>query len=308
MARLALLTALALLALASPAAATFPGRNGVLVYSQGTSAGDQEPPRDTSAILAQRSRSAEPRVLVKCELNDGQPSSGDCTARDFRSLSFSPDGQLIAFDSGERVGIIAAGGGQVTLLPAVTSDDGDPAFTPDGKRIVFTGANDHGSTDLYVRRVDGSGTPRMLINDAGQPAFSARGVLAYVRSGNVYLRLPKHGKRRWVTSGVSPDWSPDGKRLVIIRPRPSLTFDLPVGRIYTVRPNGHGLTRVGREDYASNPVWSPNGRLIAYDGLDLGVHVKLVGTNAQAKEWAPTQYSGESGSIASFNPVWRPLR
>jgi Tol biopolymer transport system component len=307
MARLALiLSVLATLVAAAPAAATYPGRNGAIAYGQNAGSGDGEPVTHSSAILLQRSRSADPRILVKCAFTDDVPS-GDCTATDYYSLSFSSDGRQIAFDAGERIGIVAVAGGAVRLLPGVTANDGDPALSPDGRQIVFTGANDHGTTDLYTRRADGAGGARLLIQDAGQPAFSARGVLAYVRSGNVYLRLPNKGRRLWVTSGVSPDWSPDGKRLAIVRPRPSLTFDIPIGRIYTVRPNGRGLTQVGREGYAGNPVWSPDGRWIAYDGLDLGVHVKLVGTHKQAREWAPTQYSGESGFIASGSPAWRPL-
>jgi Tol biopolymer transport system component len=306
MTRLALLTTLALLALASPAAATYPGGNGALFYSQTNSSGDASPLRETSGILAQRSRSADPRVIVRCERTDGAQSGGDCTSTSFYSLAFSPNGRLIAFDAGERIGLVAAAGGPVTLLPAATGDDGDPAFTPDGKRIVFTGANDHGTTDLYTRRVDGGGAARLLIEDARQPSFSVRGVLAYVRGGNVYVRLARHGGRRLVTSGVAPDWSPDGTRLAIIRPRPTLTFDADIGRIYTVRPNGRGLTRVGRVGYASSPAWSPDGRWIAYAGFDLGVHVKLVGSHAQAREWAPTQVSGESGSVVSSDPAWRP--
>ena len=299
-------TTLALLALASPAAATYPGRNGALAYIQNTGSGDAGPVSESSAILLQRSRSAEPRVLVKCTVTDDVPS-GDCTATSFYSPSFSPDGRLIAFDAGERIGIVPVAGGPVTLLPAATANDGEPTFMPDGRRIAFSGANDHGTTDLYFRRVDGVGEARKVFADAGQPAFSPRGVLAYVRSGNVYLRMPRHGPRRWVTSGVAPDWSPDGKRLVIVRPRPSLTFDAPIGRMYTVLPSGRGLRRVGRENYASNPVWSPDGRWIAYDGLESGVYVKLVGTRRQAREWAQTQSSGESGFVTSGSPAWRPL-
>ena len=54
-------TTLALLALASPAAATYPGRNGALAYIQNTGSGDAGPVSESSAILLQRSRSAEPR-------------------------------------------------------------------------------------------------------------------------------------------------------------------------------------------------------------------------------------------------------
>jgi WD40 repeat protein len=299
-----LATTVAVLVAASPASATYPGRNGALFYSATTSSGDASPLIETDGILAQRSRFADPRVIVRCERTDGTQSGGDCTSTGFGSLGFSPNGRLIAFDAGERIGLIAAAGGPVTLLAGVTGDDGDPAFTRDGKHIVFTGTNDHGTTDIYTRRIDGRGTAHLLVEDARQPAVSVRGVLAYVSGNKVYLQ--RHDGQRLVTSGVSPDWSPDGKRLVIIRPRPTLTIASDIGRIYTVRSNGHGLTRVGRESYASSPVWSPDGRWIAYAGFDLGVQVKLVGTHAQAKEWAPTQVSGESGTVVSFSPAWRP--
>jgi Tol biopolymer transport system component len=298
-----LATTLAVLAAASPAGATYPGRNGAVFYSSTTSSGDASPLTETSGILAQRSRFADPRVIVRCERTDGTQSGGDCTSTSFGSLAFSPNGRLIAFDAGERIGLISAAGGPVTLLPGVTSDDGDPTFTADGKRIVFTGPNDYGRTDIYARRVNGSGTVHLLVEDARQPAVSVRGVLAFVSGDKVYVQRPD--RQRLITSGVSPDWSPDGKRLVIIRPRRSPTAS-DFGRIYTVRANGHGLTRVGRETYAASPVWSPDGRWIAYAGFDLGVQVKLVGTPAQAKEWAPTQVSGESGTVVSFSPAWRP--
>jgi hypothetical protein len=103
-----------------------------------------------------------------------------------------------------------------------------------------------------------------------------------VREGKVYTAYSTGHARRLVSSGISPDWWPNGRRLALVRPLPTATF--------------------GR----SHPVWSPDGRWLAYDGFDLGVHVKRVGSSAQAKEIAPTQISGESGSVASFDPAWRP--
>jgi hypothetical protein len=298
---------IALMAWAPAADATFPGRNGGIAFSQRTASGDLEPQfvehRRLAVAVPGRD---QPRILLDCELTDGVPSGGNCLATEHRSPSYSPDGSKIVFDAGERLAVVGADGSGLTLLPPTTADDGDPTFSADGQRIAFTGTNDRGTTDLYVRRLDG-GPARLIINDAGSPGWSSRGVIAYVRSGNIYVARPGGGHRRFVTSGVLPDWSPNGRRLLLVRPRARLVFDAPIGRMYVVLPSGRGLHRVGPPDDASNSVWSPDGRSIAWDGFELGIFAKRLGRRGAAREVAPTQISGESGSMVSSDPAWRPL-
>jgi Tol biopolymer transport system component len=247
------------------------------------------------------------RILVDCQLTDGAPSGGNCTGTSYRSPSYSRDGARIVFDAGQRIGVMAADGSGFSLLPAMTADDGDPAFAPDGRRIVFSGTNDRGTTDLYVRRLDG-GAAQLIVNDAGEPTWSVRDVIAYVRSGNIYVARPGGGHRRFVTSGVSPDWSPDGRRLLLVRPLARLTFDAPIGRMYVVGAHGEGLRRIGPAADATRPVWSPEGNWIAYEAFEAGILAKRLGSSQPAREIATTQSSGESGSVASFDPAWHPLR
>jgi Tol biopolymer transport system component len=83
--------------------------------------------------------------------------------------------------------LVAAAASSCSRPPART--DGNPAFSADARRIVFTGTNDRGTTDLYVRRLDG-GAARLIVHDAGEPAWSCGNRLAYVRGGNVYLARP----------------------------------------------------------------------------------------------------------------------
>ena len=293
---------------AAPAQATFAGRNGGIAFAQRTTSGDLDPVFTEHArllVALPPLGSSRQRTLLDCEITDGAPSGGDCTGTSYRAPSYSRLGTRIVFDAGERLAIIDADGGQPILQAAATADDGDPCFSPDGKRIAFTGVNDRGGTDLYVRTLDG-GAAHLIIHDAGEPAWSSRNRLAYVRSGNVYTARPDGRDRRWVTSGVSPDWSPHASRLALVRPLPALTFDGPTGRMYTIAATGHDLRRVGRRTDVSHPVWSPDGHWLAYDGLDIGVHIKRIGSSAAPREVAPTQFSGESGSIASFSPAWRP--
>jgi Tol biopolymer transport system component len=146
------------------------------------------------------------------------------------------------------------------------------------------------------------------VNDAGEPTWSVRDVIAYVRSGNIYVARPGGGHRRFVTSGVSPDWSPDGRRLLLVRPLARLTFDAPIGRMYVVGAHGEGLRRIGPAADATRPAWSPEGNWIAYEAFEAGILAKRLGSSQPAREIATTQSSGESGSVASFDPAWHPLR
>jgi Tol biopolymer transport system component len=306
MARIAL-ALVALAAFAPPAHATFGGRNGAVAFAQRTVTGDSVDPSVEHTRLATRHVfGTRDRILVDCQLTDGAPSGGNCTGTSYRSPSYSRDGARIVFDAGQRIGVMAADGSGFSLLPAVTADDGDPAFAPDGRRIVFSGTNDRGTTDLYVRRLDG-GAAQLIVNDAGEPTWSVRDVIAYVRSGNIYVARPGGGHRRFVTSGVSPDWSPDGRRLLLVRPLARLTFDAPIGRMYVVGAHGEGLRRIGPAADATRPVWSPEGNWIAYEAFEAGILAKRIGSSQPAREIATTQSSGESGSVASFDPAWRPL-
>ena len=306
MARIAL--ALVALAAFAPAAhAAFGGRNGAVGFAQRTVTGDSvDPPVEHTRLATRHVFGRRDRILVDCQLSDGAPSGGNCAGTSYRSPSYSRGGTRIVFDAGERIGVMAADGGGLSLLPAVTADDGNPAFAPDGRRIVFSGTNDRGTTDIYVRRLDG-GAAQLIVNDAGEPAWSVRDVIAYVRSGNIYVARPGGAHRRFVTSGVSPDWSPDGRRLLLVRPLARLTFDAPIGRMYVVGAHGEGLRRIGPAADASRPVWSPEGNWIAYEAFEAGILAKRIGSSQPAREIAPTQSSGESGSVASFDPAWRPL-
>jgi Tol biopolymer transport system component len=302
------LAVLILLAVLVPSAqAAFPGRNGAVGYAFSTSSGgDIGPVFQTSGLQAERVGTERERVIVRCEQTDGVPSGGDCTVTGFFNPSFSANARRIVFDTGGRLAIVSANGGPVRLLPQLTTDDRDPAFSPDGRRIVFTGVEEPGTSDVYVYRL-GSPFVRPIVNDASQPAWSSRNRIAYVRDGNVYVANLRGQRRRLVTSGVAPDWSPSGRRLVFVRPAPRNTVSADIGRVFTIGANRRGLRRaVPRVDDASNPVWSPNGRWIAFEGAFSGVWAHRLGS----REPVPveeSQVGSEGGFVNYFDPAWRPL-
>ena len=93
-------------------------------------------------------------------------------------------------------------------------------------------------------------------------------VKAKPRNGSAIYVLDADGSNfRRITplrlNAGSPDWSPDGKRIVF---NSSYEGQSAV-EIYTVRPDGSGLKRVRKEpkkSFSFEPVWSPNGKRIAF--------------------------------------------
>ena len=71
---------------------------------------------------------------------------------------------------------ISGRGGRATRLTRGKADDGEPAWSPDGRFIAFTRAG-RGVHDVYVMRADGSEPRRLtrLDHSAGSPAWSPDG-------------------------------------------------------------------------------------------------------------------------------------
>jgi len=165
-------------------------------------------------------------------------------------------------------------------LTAYLEDDGQPIsevdFSADGNAIVYVrgeGKNASGQfpnptsnpagTEQTVWSIAwGGGEPKRV--DAGDsPRISAKGVIAYVRDGQIWI-APLDGAekpKQLIVRGQnhSEEWSPDGSQLVFVSTRTDHSFiavyDAVAKSVHFVAPS---------VDTDSDPVWSLDGRRIAF--------------------------------------------
>jgi Tol biopolymer transport system component len=168
------------------------------------------------------------------------------------------------------------------------------ALSGDGSTVAYT-AHRGGSTPIYVSQADGTGFRRLAVGAGvyyAHPALSPDGgLLAYEDRGQIAIVGTDGQGNRRLTSGSSPDWSPDGSALVFADAQAIVVQPLSGSRHEVVHRGAMG----GR------PVWSPDGRWIAYvsyegsrrkkNGLYVvqtnGRHRRLVGPAATMFAWSP---------------------
>ena len=162
--------------------------------------------------------------------------------------AFSPDGRHIAFaqDLLDARGVNFPGiflmRTDGTALRRITSGepdgfpDGHPAFSPDGKRIVFVREVADGRNQLMIVRSDGTGLHALM------PGVDASG----------------------------PNWSPDGRHIAFTLLRH--TGNVTKVDVATVSPTGKNLRLLTDEPAqvrdAFEPNYSPSGRRIVFSEND----------------------------------------
>jgi tricorn protease-like protein len=155
---------------------------------------------------------------------------------------------------------------QITNAPGA---DVNPAWSPDGSRIVFA-SDRNGNREIYVMSANGDNAVRLTANPAADylPTWSPDGArIAFVseRDGNAEIYVMNAdgtNPSRLTNNSVAdsePAWSPDGARIAF---RSNRTGN---GDIYVMNKDGSDPVQLTLNLYPdTQPTWSPDGKSIAF--------------------------------------------
>jgi TolB protein len=194
-----------------------------------------------------------------------------------------------------------------------------PSWSPNGKRIAYTGYDGH---DAEIFTISATGGSRFNVTDNKTddlwPTYSPDGKkIAYVAhrgigqtfvgDSEIYTINVGGGGRAKVTNDnrmeYEPDYSPNGKRIAYA----SSGLKTSDYNIFTINVGGGGKVKVTNTGFARNPSYSPSGKKIAYsdwDGHNYQIYTIKAGgggrvqlTNRKTGAAAPS-YSPDGKKIA----------
>ena len=242
-----------------------------------------------------------------------------------------PEGRLAP---DREIFVSSASGAGVIQLTDNERDDLEPAFSRDGKRIVFTSERD-GAPDVFVMSASGAGErnltpegPTVTPAQDEDPAFSPGGQkivfvsdratgegvdnsdgdreIFTINTDGTGLRQLTHNAPNESGFGANdqdPVFSPGGKKIAFTNNRDQVEGNFNT-EIYTMDANGGNevnLTRNPERD--GRPDWSPDGRRIVFHSFRDSVSTtEIYAMNSDGSN--PTRLT--ANNVSDGSPVFSP--
>lgn len=209
-------------------------------------------------------------------------------------------------DGNAEIYVMADGGLNQTRLTNDLGADEQPAWSPDGTKIVWARTTQSNFQGIWVMNADGSGQTMLTSGASGadyNPGWSPDGqkiVFASIRdniNGDIYV-MDANGQnptRLTTTGGNSrPAWSPDGTKIV---------FETN-GEVFVMNANGTGQTNLSNDPghFDGEAAWSPDGTRIAFMSRRAGPDQIYV---MQANGSNPVNVSNDL-NVDDDDPAWSP--
>ncbi len=227
---------------------------------------------DGGRIVYARERTGETASLRVYDLSGGTEGSPIYTSK-FEQITlvrWSPNGEWIFLSDGAGPRLIKPGGGALVKLPDELDDEDDVTWSRDGKYLFYSKLQQGRLAIWRVRVPDGK--PQPVLAGAGEYFCP---VASPVEDALIYA----HGRIQWkllaqstgnqepieLVSAVSggmlsdPAISPDGDRALFIENENR--------SVLTVHMAGGDRLVVAGEGEHSNPIWSRDGKRVAYSKL-----------------------------------------
>ena len=206
-----------------------------------------------------------------------------------REPAWSPDGSKIVFTLNSQIYVMNSDGANQIRLTNHLGYDSSPSWSPDGSKIAFSSRR---SIDFNVAQI-------YVMNADGSNQTSLTN----------YQTFPQDQER------VAPAWSPDGSKIAFATFERLVDGGISVpGDIYVMNANGSNqINLTGSEHHDDAPTWSPDGTKIGFarqpsfvpvddvDGGDLN-QFEIYVMNADGSN--PTRLTNNSKQ--DFDPAWSP--
>ena len=178
-------------------------------------------------------------------------------------------------------------------------------YSPDGRKLALTLSSEK-SPELYLLDLSTREYKKLTDNNGidVSPSWSPDSKrIAYVSdtAGNPHIHVLdlSTGKSKRITFkgkyNSSPSWSPDGSSIAFAR------SDGARFNVWTMRPDGEGLTQLTFDGDNRHPSWSPDGRYIVYSSSDKGGSLRIMSSDGTRVTKIDTGIRGEKA------PAWSPF-